>query len=84
MQSVSMSQAWSFPSLQECCSCRGNRFIRNSSMGKEMLGVAGAAVVTRALTMVSSSPLRSWSVTLPEVRESEKFGAVKSWCKSEV
>ncbi len=84
MQNVSMSQAWSFPSLQEGCSCRGNGFIRNSSMRKEMLGVAGAAVVTRALTMASSSPLRSWSVTLPEVRESEKFGAVKSWCKAEV
>ncbi len=81
---VSTSQALSFPSIQECCSRRGNGFVHNSIMREEMLGVAGAAVVKRALTMASSSPLRSWSVMLPEIMESEKFGAVKSWCKAEV
>ncbi len=84
MQNVSIPQACSFPSLQEGCSPRVNGFIRNSSTRKELLGVVGAVVVKRALSMESSNPLRSWSVTLPEVRESEKFGAVKSWCKAEV
>ncbi len=84
MQNASVPQTCSFPSLQEGCSPRVNGFIRNSSTRKELLGLVRTVIVKRAVSMESSNPLRSWSVTLPEVRESEKFAAVKSWCKAEV